>query len=121
VNITIPISVGELLDKITILQIKSQYTTNNYISKELELLTTIAKENNIFKSEWLESLYKVNQILWNIEDEIRIKEKNHEFDTEFILLARSVYLNNDKRAEIKRKINDEVGSELKEIKVFMST
>jgi len=120
-NISIPVSVGELLDKITILQIKNQYTTNNYITKELELLTIIAKENNIFKSEWIESLYKVNKILWDIEDDIRIKEKNHEFDTEFILLARSVYLNNDKRAEIKRKINEEVGSELKEIKVFTAT
>ena len=62
-------------------------------------------------------LKKINETLWKIEDKIRQKEKNQEFDDEFIELARSVYITNDKRAELKRKINEETGSQYKEIKI----
>jgi methyl coenzyme M reductase subunit D len=116
-KITIPISVGELIDKITILQIKSQYTDNEYVIKELEELNEI-KSNIKYTFNYEVQLKEVNQKLWTIEDKIREKEKLQEFDEEFIELARSVYITNDKRSEIKRKINEETGSHYKEIKLY---
>jgi hypothetical protein len=117
-KITIPISVGELIDKITILQIKFKHTDNQYIIKELNDLIEIAKDLQVYKQSYLNDLMEVNQSLWYIEDEIRIKEKNQEFDDRFIELARSVYKQNDLRAVIKRKINDETQSDYKEIKIY---
>ena len=116
-NLSVPISVGELIDKITILQIKSQYTDNEYIHKELEELNKI-KYNIKYTADYEIELKKVNEKLWIIEDKIRQKEKLQEFDDEFIKLARSVYMTNDKRSEIKRKINEETGSHYKEIKLY---
>ena len=116
-KITIPVSVGELIDKITILQIKEQHTNNEYVKKELNDLKKIA--SNIQYNKNLEyELFKINQKLWNVEDTIRLKEKNQDFGVFFTELARDVYLLNDKRAEIKRKINEECKSEYKEIKCY---
>ena len=117
-KITIPVSVGELLDKITILQIKSMFTDDEYVLKELEELNQIKSTITQYLLEYEIQLKKVNETLWKIEDKIRQKEKNQEFDDEFIELARSVYINNDKRAEIKRKINEQTNSYYKEIKIF---
>lgn len=117
-KITIPVSVGELIDKITILKIKSSYIDNKYIHKELELLKSIADEYKIYCVKWVDELYEVNQKLWNIEDRLREKEKLQEFDNEFIELARSVYIKNDKRAEIKKKINELSKSEFQEVKLY---
>jgi hypothetical protein len=114
----IPVSIGELLDKITILQIKEKYTNNDYITKELNELTKIARELKVYNSSYLVQLYSINKILWDIEDEIRQFEKKTEFNERFIELSRSVYINNDKRAEIKRKINEETNSNFKEIKLY---
>jgi hypothetical protein len=114
----VPVSIGELIDKITILQIKSKHTDNEYIIKELNDLIKIAEDLQVYKQEYLDNLMEVNQSLWCIEDEIRIKEKNQEFDDRFIELARSVYKQNDLRAVIKRKINDETQSAYKEIKIY---
>jgi len=114
----VPVSIGELIDKITILQIKSKHTDNEYIIKELNDLIKIAEDLQVYKQSYLNELMEVNQSLWYIEDEIRIKEKNQEFDDEFIELARSVYKQNDLRAVIKRKINDETQSAYKEIKIY---
>jgi len=114
----IPISVGELLDKITILEIKSQYTTNQYVSKELDDLNQIKSTLTEYTLEDEVKLKEVNQKLWEIEDRLREKEKLQEFDAEFIELARSVYMTNDLRARIKKKINEETQSTYQEIKCY---
>jgi hypothetical protein len=116
-KVTIPVSIGELIDKITILQIKLNYTNNEYVNKELKELKTIA--NNIDYNKILEKkLFIINQKLWNVEDALRMKEREQDFGSFFIELARDVYFLNDKRAEIKRKINEETNSEYKEIKCY---
>ena len=117
-KITIPISIGELLDKITILEIKSQYTTNEYVSKELCELNQIKSTLTQYTLEYEVKLKEVNQKLWKVEDRLREKEKLQEFDVEFIELARSVYMTNDLRAVIKKKINEETQSTYQEVKLY---
>ena len=116
-KITIPISVGELLDKISILQIKSQYTDNIYVTKELESLIEIAKQFKVFDFKYFDQLLEVNQKLWKIEDELRIHEKSQNFGETFVKLARSVYITNDKRSSIKNEINEKYNSSYREIKI----
>lgn len=116
-KITIPVSVGELIDKITILEIKASLSNDEYVHKELKELNQIKSTLTQYLLEYETKLKKVNETLWKIEDKIRHKEKNQEFDEEFIELARSVYINNDERAEIKRKINEQTSSYYKEIKI----
>lgn len=116
-KITIPVSVGELIDRITILEIKAFLSDNEYIHKELEELNQIKSTITQYLLEYEVQLKKINETLWKIEDKIRQKEKDREFDDEFIELARTVYINNDKRAEIKRKINEQTNSYYKEIKI----
>ena len=121
----IPISWGELLDKITILQIKlenliSQDALNN-VTRELKQLQFIFSQScpgTIQPKELELELKKINQQLWDIEDKIRDKEKHKSFDDEFIQLARSVYITNDERSRIKRKINETFGSDLIEEKSY---
>ena len=107
--INVPISVGELIDKITILEIKKDKLKNlklKNILKELSFLRAVLEKNNILiPDEIYFQLKSINLELWDIEDKIRIKEKNKEFDNEFIELARSVYLNNDRRSETKKELN----------------
>lgn len=117
-KVIVPISVGELLDKITILEIKSLLGYNEYVEKELEELKQIKDTITSYTEEYMNQLRKVNQNLWKIEDRLRVLEKEQRFDNEFIELARSVYKLNDQRAEIKRKINKETNSEYKEIKIY---
>jgi hypothetical protein len=117
-NLKIPISVGELLDKISILSIKSQYSNNEYIKKELEDLIKIAQEHKVYIQSYLTELLQVNHKLWDIEDELRLLEKQQDFSQRFIYLARNVYITNDERASIKRKINDETESYYREIKLY---
>jgi len=116
--INIPISVGELLDKITILQIKSNRTDDEYVKKELEDLTKIAQGFEVYKESYLNKLLIINSLLWKIEDKLRKLEEEYRFDDEFISLARQVYITNDKRAEIKRKINEETQSSYREITIY---
>ena len=117
-KITIPISVGELLDKITILQIKSKHTDDEYVKKELEDLTKIAQEFDVYKESYLNELLIVNSLLWDIEDSLRELERLWKFNDDFISLARQVYITNDKRAETKRKINEETQSPYRELKIY---
>jgi hypothetical protein len=117
-KITIPVSVGELIDKITILEIKSRFTSSEYVSKELEDLNKIKDTLFHFTVEYMDELREVNQKLWDIEDEIRDLEKKQDFSERFIKLARSVYLTNDKRALIKKKINEQTNSEYSEVKLY---
>jgi hypothetical protein len=116
--INIPISVGELLDKISILEIKAFLTNNEYVHKELEELNQIKSTITQYTLEYEVQLKKVNETLWKIEDRLREKEKLKEFDEEFIQLARNVYITNDQRAEIKKKINELCNSSYREIKVY---
>ena len=117
-KITIPISVGELLDKISILEIKAFFTDDEYVYKELEDLNQIKSTLTQYTLEYEVQLKRVNETLWNIEDKIRQKEQRQEFDDEFIELARSVYINNDERARIKKQINEETNSTYREVKVY---
>ena len=117
-KITIPISVGELLDKISILEIKSLFTDNEYVIKELDELNQIKSTLTQYTLQYEVELKKVNEKLWKIEDRLRELEEEYRFDDEFISLARQVYITNDKRAEIKRKINEETKSSYKEIKLY---
>jgi hypothetical protein len=116
--INIPVSTGELLDKITILEIKSQYTTNEYVSKELRELNQIKSTLTQYTLEYEVKLKEVNQKLWKIEDRLREKEKLQEFDEEFIKLARSVYMTNDERSNIKKEINIVCNSDYYEVKLY---
>ena len=120
--INAPISIGELVDKITILEIKKNKFQNSKLEnvlKELSYLRELIEKHKIDITEDLFfQLKEVNLSLWNIEDQIRIKEKNKEFDNTFIELARSVYFKNDKRAEIKKSINQLCNSEITEEKFY---
>ena len=116
-KITIPISVGELLDKISILQIKSQHTDNIYVTKELESLIEIAKKFKVFDFKYFDQLLEVNQKLWKIEDELRVHEKSQDFSDTFINLARNVYITNDRRSSIKKEINQKYNSSYREVKI----
>jgi predicted nucleic acid-binding Zn-ribbon protein len=118
-KITIPISVGELLDKISILEIKSLFTDNEYVIKELNELNKIKSTLTQYTHAYMEQLREVNQKLWKIEDRLRELEEEYRFDDEFISLARQVYITNDKRAEIKRKINEETQSSYQEVKCYV--
>ena len=120
--INVPISVGELIDKITILEIKKDKLKNlklKNILKELSFLRAVLEKNSILiPDEIYFQLKSINLKLWDIEDKIRIKEKNKEFDNEFIELARSVYINNDRRAETKKELNIMFNSEIIEEKSY---
>ena len=117
-EINVLISVGELLDKISILEIKAFLTNNEYVHKELEELNQIKSTITQYTLEYEVKLKEVNQKLWKIEDRLREKEKLQEFDEEFIELARSVYMTNDLRAVIKKKINEETQSTYQEVKLY---
>ncbi len=123
----VEVSDGEILDKLSILEIKLNKIEN------VQKLANIQKEYNTLKETiaeppWSEHVFRkyglywqlkeINETLWEIEDEIRIKEKNQEFDNVFIELARLVYKTNDKRAEIKKEINIHTGSNLLEEKSY---
>ena len=120
--INAPISIGELVDKITILEIKKNKLQNSKLENVLKELSFLRKLMEKHQIEITDDLYtqlkEINLTLWNIEDQIRIKEKNKEFDNIFIELARSVYFKNDKRAEIKKRINQLSNSEITEEKSY---
>ena len=120
------ISAGELIDKITILEIKKEKISNKEklveVNKELiSLNETLKKSINNDESKILSfknDLKNINLKLWNIEDGKRSAEKNNKFDEKFIELARSVYKFNDERAKIKLAINNALGSNIKEVKSY---
>ena len=122
--INISVSLGELLDKISILIIKQKNITERgkleNINKELETLNDTLK--NYLKEQdfdfYLKSLLSINTKLWKIEDDIRECERKKKFDQKFVDLARSVYFTNDERAKIKNEINKTFGSELVEVKSY---
>ena len=119
------ISAGELLDKISILEIKldkiKDKNSHAEVNKEYEMLNNV-KKLNIEITEKIKHLFKeikeVNLKLWDLEDKLRICEKNKDFGEKFVGLARGVYFNNDMRAKIKSEINKVLGSNIKEIKKY---
>tara|TARA_Y100000768_G_C23957573_1_gene673617 strand:+ start:1066 stop:1449 length:384 start_codon:yes stop_codon:yes gene_type:complete len=119
-----PISLGELVDKISILIIKNKNINDQvkikHVKKELDFLQeTLSKhvEKNDIK-KYLDELIKINSKLWQIEDDIRDCERKKQFDIKFVELARSVYFTNDKRSEVKLEINKIFGSDLVEVKSY---
>jgi hypothetical protein len=124
-ELMVPISPGELIDKITILEIKSQRMTDaaklHNVRTELALLTDTWRASPFsatdIRAEW-DGLREVNGKLWDIEDRIRDRERDGDFGAEFIELARAVYVTNDERAAIKKKINTRLGSTLVEEKSY---
>ncbi len=120
----IEISIGELVDKVSILSIKMEKMIGSKqlknIRKEYALLSNVMLEAGIQEVSWeFLKLKEINQRLWDIEDAIRRKESRKEFDDEFIQLARSVYTQNDERASIKREVNIRYKSELMEEKMYI--
>jgi Family of unknown function (DUF6165) len=124
-EISVPISPGELLDKITILRIKSKRMS------DAAKLANVRIELKVLEETWAVSAYskvdiaadvnallEVNERLWLIEDDIRDKERAQQFDAEFIRLARAVYFENDERAAIKRRVNVKLGSSIVEEKSY---
>ena len=121
-SILAPVSLGELIDKITILEIKQVFMTGTKlknVDKELKLLKNLIQDKNLeIDIDLINNLKEVNKNLWKIEDKIRMKERKQEFDKDFIELARSVYKENDKRSSIKKEINLQYHSELVEEKSY---
>ena len=124
-KVSVPISLGELLDKISILEIKNKKILDKSkilnIKKELNGLKKVLDELNINLSETnslYNKLYKINLTLWEIEDSIRVLEKNEDFGEKFIELARAVYKTNDQRFEVKNDINKLFNSEYVEEKSY---
>ena len=126
-KIIVEVSIGELLDKISILEIKKQKIKDpeklSFISNE-HLILKDQLNNNVKSDEKLEKLFQelkdINAKLWKIEDDKRECEKNKDFGDEFIKLSRDVHFYNDDRAKIKLEINNHTGSTIKEIKEYTS-
>jgi hypothetical protein len=118
----IEVSVGEIVDKLSILRLKTQYITDlmklKNIRKEYEYLYDIVFNELKIEQDDFNELVFINDMLWTIEDKIRVKEHKEEFDDEFIHLARHVYVTNDHRAEVKKQINTKYGSEFVEEKSY---
>lgn len=122
-NVQCSVSLGELVDKISILVIKQKHI------KDEQKLIHVRKEEQVLRQTmnalgldgiqgFLDRLVDVNSVLWKIEDDIREKERQKKFDQEFIELARSVYVTNDQRFKVKNEINERFGSELREVKSY---
>lgn len=123
--VTIPVSVGELIDKLSILHVKKLKVVNeeklSFINKEFELLynmSSIYLDDKEILNLYIQ-LIDVNLSLWNVEDELRIVETTKNFDTSFIELSRKVYHTNDDRFSLKNKINDLTNSEVREQKDYV--
>jgi len=124
-NIHVPVSPGEVLDKITILEIKAERMNDP------EKVANVKVELGLLQETWANSisedsiinglhaqLKEINEALWEIEDDIRDKERAKEFDERFIELARSVYFTNDRRSQVKKELNLHLGSEIIEEKSY---
>jgi transcriptional regulator of nitric oxide reductase len=124
-NIRVPVSPGEVLDKITILEIKSERM------EDPEKVANVRTELALLQETWVQAvtgddvirdlhaqLKEINEALWEIEDDIRDKERLKEFDERFIELARSVYFTNDRRSEVKKQLNLHLGSQIIEEKSY---
>jgi len=121
--VQVKVSLGELVDKLTILAIKSEKITDpeklKHVKREFDELKRTLDELNLEGiDEHFEELKKINEELWVIEDDIRDKERDKEFDEAFVKLARAVYVTNDQRFGAKARCNERYGSELQEVKSY---
>ena len=118
----IPVSLGELVDKITILKIKLKFLSGQRkanVKNEYDLLNKELKNSSIIiREDLMDDLHMTNQKLWELEDKIRVKELNNDFKEDFVELARNIYKLNDKRYEIKNKINKKYNSIIFEEKIY---
>ena len=122
--VTVPVSVGELIDKLSILHVKQLKISNEekleYVNKEFELLYNIS--SYYLNNQEIENLYhqlvEINKKLWDIEDKLRVIESENNFDSTFIELARKVYFTNDERFRLKNEINLITSSEIREMKDY---
>ena len=118
----IPVSLGELVDKITILKIKLKFLSGQKkanVKNEYDLLNKELRNSSInIREDLIEDLQMTNQKLWELEDKIRVKELNNDFKEDFVELARNIYKLNDKRYEIKNKINKKYNSIIFEEKIY---
>jgi hypothetical protein len=109
--VSVPVSVGEMIDKLSILQVKKTKISNveklEFVNKEFELLHNLSSVylNKVEIESLYQQLVKINSSLWDIEDKLRISEKDNKFESEFISLARQVYFTNDERFRLKNEIN----------------
>ena len=123
--ISIPVSVGEMIDKLSILQVKKTKISNveklEFVNKEFELLHDLSSVylNKVEIESLYQQLIKINSSLWDIEDKLRISEKDNKFESEFISLARQVYFTNDERFRLKNEINLMTSSEIREVKDYV--
>lgn len=123
--VTIPVSVGELIDKLSILKVKQKKITNlkklKYVNDEFNILHNLSSE--YLDQDEINTLYNflidINTELWEIEDKIRILESNKNFGNEFVETARKVYISNDKRFEFKNQINKITNSNIREVKNYI--
>jgi len=123
--ILIPVSLGELIDKITILEIKISHTNDQNkiknVSKELNLLQKVLDDCGINQNQLIyyrSELHKINLKIWHLEDEIRILHANSDFSEKFISTAKLIYQTNDNRSKIKKQINVEFNSSIVEEKIY---
>jgi hypothetical protein len=124
--ISIPVSIGEIIDKLSILRVKKNMITDEekltFVNKEFDLLNDLSSD--FLSDSQIYDLYNklciTNSKLWHIEDELRVLEKNKSFGDEFVELARSVYFTNDERFELKNEINRKTNSSIKEIKEYIN-
>ena len=123
--VTVPVSIGEMIDKLSILQVKknkiSDKTKLEFVNKEFEILQNLSSVylNNIEIESLYNQLVEINSSLWDIEDKLRVIEKEKRFEGEFISLARKVYFTNDERFRLKNEINLITSSEIREVKDYV--
>ncbi|EQC50116.1 PF14063 domain protein [Bacteriovorax sp. BSW11_IV] len=122
-EVSCPVSLGELVDKISILRIKKVNIADKIkleaVFREEKLLSEILISLSLSEIDnYLEKLVEINSRLWKIEDDIREKERSKQFDEQFIELARLVYITNDQRFAVKNDINQKFGSAVKEVKSY---
>jgi hypothetical protein len=123
--VSVPVSVGEMIDKLSILQVKKKKISNpeklSYVNKEFELLYNLSTDflNNMEIENLYHELVETNSALWDIEDKLRVAEKDQKFDDEFVSLARKVYFTNDERFRLKNEINSLTSSEIREVKDYV--
>ena len=123
--VSVPVSIGEMIDKLSILQVKktkiSDETKLKFVNKEFEILYNLSSVylNNVEIESLYHQLVEINSALWDVEDNLRIIEKEKRFEGEFISLARKVYFTNDERFRLKNEINLLTFSEIREVKDYV--
>jgi len=123
--VTVPVSIGEMIDKLSILQVKKTKISDEikleFVNKEFEILYNLSSVylDNLEIEPLYHQLVEINSSLWDVEDKLRVLEKEKKFEGEFISLARKVYFTNDERFRLKNEINSITSSEIREVKDYV--